>query len=74
MYVTPKARGRRVAVAILDALEREARVLGATRVVLETGTRQLAAIRLYERAGYVPIPAFGEYIGSPLSACMGKDL
>lgn len=28
----------------------------------------------YWRAGFVHVARFGEYLGSPLSLCMGKDL
>ena len=56
------------------AATREARALGCARPVLETGIRQPEAIALYERAGFSRIPAFGEYVHSPLSVCMGKDL
>ena len=68
------ARGAGLGRRILDALSAEARALGATRVVLETGARQHVAIGLYERAGFVRVAAFGEYVGSPLSVCMAKDL
>jgi len=74
MYVIPAARGRGVAWRILSALEAEARRLGAVRLVLETGERQSEAVALYKRAGFVQVPRFGEYEGSPLSLCMGKDL
>jgi putative acetyltransferase len=74
MYVRPAARGQRIAAIMLGALENEARALGLTRLVLETGVRQPEAIALYRRAGFAPIPAFGEYVDSPLSVCMGKDL
>jgi GNAT superfamily N-acetyltransferase len=74
MFVRPEARGRGVGRAILDALIDEARALGASSVVLETGTRQLHALALYRRAGFVEIAPFGEYVGSPLSICMRKTL
>jgi len=77
MYVVPAARGRGVGRHILDALETEARKLGARRLVLETGPRQPEAIALYRSAGFVEIPLFGEYLDSPfpeLSLCMAKDL
>lgn len=74
MYVAPGMRGRGVGRALLDALEAEARALGARRLVLETGPRQPEAIALYERAGFVRIPAFGRYRDHPLSIFMGKDL
>ena len=74
MYVVPAARGLGVGAVILAALEAEARALGATRLVLETGERQPEAIALYRRAGFSVIPRFGEYVDSALSLCMGKDL
>lgn len=74
MYVTPAARGRGIARAVLAALEQEARRLGAVRLVLETGERQHEALALYRRAGFAVIPLFGEYAGSPLSVCMAKVL
>ena len=74
MYVRPEARNRGVARAVLRALEAEARGLGVGRLVLETGVRQAAALALYRREGYVVIPPYGEYVGSPLSVCMAKDL
>jgi RimJ/RimL family protein N-acetyltransferase len=74
MFVAPAFRGRRIGARLLAALEDQARRLGLTRIVLETGTRQAEALGLYGRAGYVVIPAFGEYVGSPLSVCMEKRL
>lgn len=74
MYVSPEARSGGVGRAVLAALETEARALGLVRLVLETGRRQPEAIALYERAGFARIPAFGEYVHSPLSVCMAKDL
>jgi len=65
MYVRPKARGRGVARAILDRLELEARRRGITRLTLETGDAQLAAIRLYEAAGFTRCAAFGAYADMP---------
>ena len=75
MYVDPSVRGQGIGRALVDALEREARRLGATRVVLETGTRLPRAIKLYESKGYARIPLFGEYLASPeTSLCFGKAL
>jgi GNAT superfamily N-acetyltransferase len=74
MYVAPESRGRGVARHVLTALEAEARQLGVSRLVLETGLRQVEALALYRRAGFVEIPLFGEYIDSPLSVCMEKNL
>ena len=74
MYVTPDVRGRGIAGAVLYRLETIARELGYTRVILETGNRQTAAIRLYERAGYARIPCYGRYVNDPRSVCFGKSL
>ena len=65
MYVDPSVRGRGIGRELVEALEREARMLGITQVVLETGTRLAPAIRLYEAMGYARIPLFGEYLSSP---------
>ena len=75
MYVDPGFRGRGIGRALVEALEREARQVGATKIVLETGTRLTRAIKLYQAMGYVQIPLFGEYLSSPkTSLCFGKSL
>lgn len=75
MFVSPSFRGHGIGRAIVRALEDEARRLGFSRVVLETGTRLPVAIALYESAGFTRIPLFGEYTGSPeTSICFGKAL
>lgn len=75
MYVSPDARGLGLGRRLVAALEAEARALGIRRLVLETGTRQHAALALYRATGFQPIPLFGEYLRSPeTSICLGKDL
>ena len=75
MYVNPSVRGRGIGRALVEALEREARLVGVTTIVLETGTRLASAIKLYEAMGYAHIPLFGEYLSSPdTSLCFGKSL
>jgi putative acetyltransferase len=74
MFIIPLARGRGLSKRLLEALEAKAMSLGATKVVLETGERQLEALGLYTSAGYQPIEAFGAYVDSPLSICMAKTL
>jgi GNAT superfamily N-acetyltransferase len=74
MYVPHGMRGRGIATALLAGLEIAAHELNVRRLVLETGARQPEAIALYRRAGFDFITPFGEYVGSPLSVCMGKDL
>ncbi|HTM19299.1 MAG TPA: GNAT family N-acetyltransferase [Kofleriaceae bacterium] len=74
MYTVPAMRGRGLARRLLDELIAQARTLGARRIVLETGERQTESLALYRKAGFVEIPLFGEYEGSPLSICMEKQL
>jgi GNAT superfamily N-acetyltransferase len=74
MFVRAEARNRKIGAVLVDALEAEARALGVTRLVLETALYLKPAVRIYERAGFAPIEAFGEYVGSPDSYCMGKTL
>jgi putative acetyltransferase len=74
MYVDPAARGRGVGRKVLAALEAWAVDAGMSRLVLEAGDRQEAAIRLYERAGFEPVPCFGEYAEATLSRCYEKVL
>jgi putative acetyltransferase len=65
MYVGPPFRGRTVAQAILARLEQEARDQGFNRLVLETGDAQAAAMRFYQRQGFIRCEAFGEYAKMP---------
>lgn len=74
MYVAPSERGRGLGGRLLAELERRALALGLRRLVLETGERQPESIRVYERAGFGRIDRFGEYVDSPASVCMGKEL
>jgi putative acetyltransferase len=74
MYVMPGARRRGFGRRLLEALEAEARILGAKRIVLETGPRQPEAIALYSSCGFSEIAAFGEHQASPLSVFMGKEV
>lgn len=75
MYVDPEIRGRGIGRRLVAGLEEEATALGARSLVLETGTRQAAALALYERCGFRRIPLYGEYARSPeTSICLGKSI
>ncbi|MCM2431068.1 GNAT family N-acetyltransferase [Streptomyces sp. RKAG337] len=58
MFVQPKARGASLGRRILELLEQHAAGSGATRLVLETGHRNQAALALYRRCGYEPLPPY----------------
>ena len=74
MYVVPAARGRGFGRRLLEELESEARRLGYTSVVLETGDRQQEAVGLYESTGYERIPCYPPYDSRALSICYEKTL
>jgi SAM-dependent methyltransferase len=65
MYVRPAARGTGAADALLARVEHEARRAGLTVLRLETGDRQHAAMRFYERCGFRRRSAFGAYAAMP---------
>ncbi len=54
MYVVPRARGRRVAAALTDAVVAEARGRGFRRVSLFVVESNTAAWTAYRRSGFVP--------------------
>ena len=74
MFVRPEARGRKLGAVLIDVLEAEARLLGVDRLLLETATYLESAVAAYTRAGFTPIPPYGEYVGAADSYCMGKTL
>ena len=59
MFVDPTVRGVKLGAAIVDTLEAAADRRRCDALVLETGTRQLAALGLYERFGFAPVPGVG---------------
>jgi GNAT superfamily N-acetyltransferase len=60
MFVRPSARSRGLARELLAALESTARSLGYRRLRLDTGPKQVHALNLYRREGYVPIDSYNE--------------
>jgi GNAT superfamily N-acetyltransferase len=74
MYVAETARRRGVAAAVLHELEAEARRLGAKRMILETGFRQVEALALYRRDGFEEISRYEPYVEAEHSVCMAKEL
>jgi GNAT superfamily N-acetyltransferase len=74
MYVRPRFRGLGLAKAMLTHLAGHARDRGVGLLRLETGIHQLAAIGLYEKEGFRPIPPFGEYTDDPLARFYEKQI
>jgi putative acetyltransferase len=74
MYVPHEARGRGLGWALLDTIERKAKMRGMKRLSLETGIHNHDAVNLYRRAGYAGCPPFGDYKPDPLSLFMTKEI
>ncbi|WP_439698591.1 GNAT family N-acetyltransferase [Mucilaginibacter sp. AW1-7] len=74
MFVHPNARGNGISKLILNELETWAHSLGYKYTVLETGKKQVEALSLYPKSGYLPIPQYGPYVDLPDSICFRKVL
>jgi len=74
MFVHPDHRGGALAAFILEALESHLKERGIRLARLETGIHQPAALRFYEKHGYVKCPPFGGYKPDPQSLFYEKTL
>jgi len=74
MYVAPAMRGLRIGERMLQTLEASLRKDGIALSLLETGSDQREAVRLYERCGYTRRGAFGGYPDNGMSLFMSKAL
>ncbi|MEY9848324.1 GNAT superfamily N-acetyltransferase [Streptacidiphilus sp. BW17] len=74
MYVAPARRGHSLGHTILHTLEADARSAGATRMVLETGRDNHAALQLYARSGYHPVPSYVPGRNPDINRAMAKAL
>ena len=73
-FVTEAARGQGVGFALLTAAEAAAREQRMRVIQLETGTRNIAALRLYRGCGYRERGPFGGYPDDGVSVFMEKTL
>ena len=74
MYVSPEARKKGIASAVLSELEKWTTEMNYQKCILETGRRQPEAIGLYEKSGYHQIENYGQYAGIENSLCFEKRL
>ena len=74
MYVKKEYRGKNLAQQILNDLEVWARSLGYKKCVLETGKRQIEAVKFYKKCGYKTIPKYGQYKNMENSLCFEKQV
>jgi putative acetyltransferase len=74
MFVLKENRGTGVAQKLLIALENWAKELGYRKCVLETGIRQIEAVKFYKKCTYKVIPNYGQYSGMENSICFEKEI
>jgi GNAT superfamily N-acetyltransferase len=58
MFVYPEQRGRRIGIALAEAIIADARALGYRRMLLDTSIHQVEAQALYRRFGFTTIPPY----------------
>src|SRR5579863_901145 len=73
-FVTEAARGQGAGLAMLLAAEAAARAQGMRVIQLETGNRNIAALRLYRGNGYRERGPFGAFPDDGVSVFMEKAL
>jgi len=73
-FVTEAARGQGVGFALLTAAEAAAREQKMHRIQLETGNRNIAALRLYRGCGFHDRGPFGGYPDDGVSVFLEKTM
>jgi ribosomal protein S18 acetylase RimI-like enzyme len=71
MYARPGSGAGR---QLLAALESHALALGYEEIRLSTRSVNARAVDFYRRHGYAEAPAWGKYVGSAVSVCLGRRL
>ena len=74
MFVSLDKRGSGIAQKIVAELENWAKELGFQKTVLETGKRQVEAVKFYKKCDYKIIPNYGQYTSMENSICFEKTL
>ncbi len=74
MYTVPEYRGKGIASKIINDLELWATDLSYENCILETGKRQVEAVKFYQKKNYKNIANYGQYVGMANSLCFKKRL
>ena len=73
MFVLSEKRGKGIAQKVLQELEIWAKELGFKSCVLETGKRQVEAVKFYHKCSYIRISNYGQYAAMENSVCFEKE-
>lgn len=74
MFVSIDKRGKGIAEAILNDLQKWAKELGYKKCILETGDKMVEAIGLYKKNGFAIISNYGQYASIETSVCFEKEI
>lgn len=74
MWTVKAERQKGIASTILNELEKWANELKYEKCMLETGARQVEAVKFYNKNAYHIIPNFGQYSNMENSRCFEKIL
>lgn len=74
MFTAKEARGQGVAESVLEVIAARAQAMGVHYLLLETGVKQMPAVRLYQRFGFSRIEGFGYYQGYDEQVAMMLDV
>eukprot|EP00834_Sanchytrium_tribonematis_P007865 NODE_789_length_3873_cov_0.228405.p3 type:complete len:164 gc:universal NODE_789_length_3873_cov_0.228405:3070-3561(+) len=74
LYVDPSMRGHGIGKSIFLALENDVKFNQCNKICLETGIRQLKAIKLYKSLGYTEVEPYGDHEAYSLCIFLSKSL
>lgn len=74
MFIKPDYRKLQIGSKILNELEIWAKELAYKYCILETGTRQVEAVKFYNKSNYYSIPNYGQYQAMSNSLCFKKTI
>lgn len=74
LFVKSEYRRRGIARQILEDLENRAKMAQFFSFILETGSKQLGAKKMYQSLGYLEIPSWGYFLDFGFSIFLGKQL
>lgn len=74
VFISEKYRGKGLSKMLLSELEMQVRKEGFSRLILETGKNNRAAVSMYKAINYREIGNFPPYTDMEDSICLSKDL